>query len=70
MLALYARNTDSDLLVRVGRKVATLDVARRKARALNVYEVEIREDALPRSRNLLTIFIEGREIDANPYQRT
>ena len=67
MLALYARNTTSDLLVRVGHKVATLDVARRKARALKAYEVEVRDDALPRSRNLLTIFIEGREIAATAH---
>ena len=67
MLTLYARNTASDLLVRTGHRVATLDAARRKARTLAAFECEIRDESLPRSRNLLTIFIQGREIDANPH---
>ena len=67
MYALYSRNTASDLLVRTGHKVASLDAARKKARNLNVYECEIRDEALPRSRNLLTIFIEGREIAPTPH---
>ena len=62
MIALYSRNTASDLLVRTGHRVATLDAARRKASTIKAYEVEVRDEALPRSRNLLTIFIEGREI--------
>ena len=62
MIALYSRNTSSDLLVRTGHRVATLDVARRKARTLAAFECEIRDESLPRSRNLLTIFIQGREI--------
>ena len=67
MLALYSRSTPDDLLVRTGRRVATLDVARRKARTLAAFEIEIRDEALPRSRNLLTIFIEGREIAATSH---
>ena len=70
MIALYARNSPDEILTRVGRKYAKLETACQKARTLAAFEVEIREESLPRSRSLLTIFVEGREIDANPYQRT
>ena len=62
MIALYARNSPDDILTRVGHRVATLDAARRKARTLAAFEVEIRDESLPRSRSLKTIFIQGEEV--------
>ena len=62
MIALYARNSPDDILTRVGRKYATLDKACSKARELAAFEVEIRDESLPRSRSLKTIFIQGEEL--------
>lgn len=62
MIALYARTEPQDMLVRVGRKYATLETACQKARTLAAFEVEIRDESLPRSRSLKTIFIQGEEI--------
>ena len=62
MIALYARAEPQDMLVRVGRKYATLETAVAKARTLAVFEVEVRDEALPRSRSLRTIFIQGEEV--------
>ena len=62
MIALYARNSPDEILTRVGRKYATLDKACSKARTLAVFEVEIRDESLPRSRSLKTIFIQGEEL--------
>ena len=62
MIALYARNSPDDILTRVGRKYATLDKACQKARTLAVFECEVRDLSLPRSRSLKTIFIQGKEV--------
>ena len=62
MIALYARNSPDEILTRVGRKYATLDKACSKARELAAFEVEIRDESLPRSRSLKTIFIQGEEL--------
>ena len=62
MIALYARTSPEDMLTRVGRKYATLDKACSKARTLAVFECEVRDEALPRSRSLKTIFVEGKQI--------
>ena len=62
MIAIYARTSPEDMLVRVGRKYATLDKACSKAKTLAAFEVEIRDESLPRSRSLKTIFIQGEEI--------
>ena len=62
MIALYARNSPDEILTRVGRKYATLDKACSKARTLAVFECEVRDESLPRSRSLKTIFIQGEEI--------
>ena len=62
MIALYARAEPQDMLVRVGRKYAALDKACSKARTLAAFEVEIRDESLPRARSLKTIFIQGEEI--------
>ena len=62
MIAIYARTSPEDVLTRVGRKYATLDKACSKARTLAVFEVEIRDESLPRSRSLKTIFIQGEEL--------
>ena len=62
MIALYARTEPKDMLVRVGRKYATLETAVAKARTLAVFECEVRDLSLPRSRSLKTIFIQGQEI--------
>ena len=62
MIALYARNSPDEILTRVGRKYATLDKACSKARTLAAFEAEIRDESLPRSRSLKTIFIQGKEV--------
>ena len=67
MIALYARTEPQDMLVRVGRKYATLETAVAKARTLAVFECEVRDLSLPRSRSLKTIFIQGQEIAARTH---
>ena len=62
MIALYARNSPDEILTRVGRKYAKLETACQKARTLAAFEVEIRDESLPRSRSLKTIFIQGKEV--------
>ena len=62
MIAIYARTSPEDILTRVGRKYATLETACQKARTLAVFECEVRDLSLPRSRSLKTIFIQGEEI--------
>ena len=62
MIALYARNSPDEILTRVGRKYAKLETACQKARTLAAFEVEIRDESLPRSRSLKTIFIQGEEL--------
>lgn len=62
MIAIYARTSPEDVLTRVGRKYATLDKACQKARTLAVFECEVRDLSLPRSRSLKTIFLRGKEV--------
>ena len=62
MIAIYARTSPEDVLTRVGRKYATLDKACSKARTLAAFECEVRDESLPRSRSLKTIFIQGEEV--------
>ncbi len=62
MIALYARTSPEDMLTRVGRKYAKLETACQKARTLAVFECEVRDESLPRSRSLKTIFIQGEEL--------
>ena len=62
MIALYARNSPDEILTRVGRKYAKLETACQKARTLAVFECEVRDLSLPRSRSLKTIFIQGKEV--------
>ena len=62
MIALYARTSPEDMLTRVGRKYAKLETACQKARTLAVFECEVRDESLPRSRSLKTIFIQGKEV--------
>ena len=67
MIALYARNSPDEILTRVGRKYATLETACSKARTLAVFECEVRDESLPRSKSLCTIFVEGKEIAARTH---
>ena len=62
MIALYARNSPDEILTRVGRKYAKMETACQKARTLAVFECEVRDESLPRSRSLKTIFIQGKEV--------
>ena len=62
MIAIYARNSPDEILTRVGRKYAKLETACQKARTLAAFEVEIRDESLPRSRSLKTNFIQGEEL--------
>ena len=67
MIALYARNSPDEILTRVGRKYAKLETACQKARTLAVFECEVRDESLPRSKSLRTIFIQGQEIAARTH---
>ena len=67
MIALYARNSPDEILTRVGRKYATLDKACSKARTLAAFECEVRDESLPRSRSLKTIFIQGEELASTAH---
>ena len=62
MIAIYARTSPEDMLVRVGRKYAKLETACQKARTIAAFEVEVRDLSLPRARSLKTIFVQGQEI--------
>ena len=62
MFRLYMQENPYDLLTRVGHTFASLSKARAKARALRAAQVEIRNEALPRSRSLCAIYIEGQEL--------
>jgi hypothetical protein len=59
---LYAQYEPYGLIVRVGHSFASLAKAKHRAVALRALQVEVRNDALPRSRSLLTIFKEGHEV--------
>ena len=66
MIRLYAQYEPYALLIRAGRTFASMAAARKAANALanNVVQLEIRDDALPRSKSLLAIYSEGKEIAA------
>lgn len=64
MIRLYARFSPFELLVRCGRTYASMDKALARAANLasNAVEVEVRDDAKPRSKNLLAVFSGGRRV--------
>lgn len=64
MIRLYAQHNPYGLLVRVGRSFTNMAKARNAAKALaaSAVQVEIRNDALPRSKSLMAIFAAGVEI--------
>ena len=64
MIRLYAQYEPYDLLVRAGRTFTSMAAARKAAARLNAVQVEIRDDALPRSKSLLAIYSEGKEFAA------
>ena len=64
MIRLYAQFEPYAMLVRVGRTFASMAAARKAAARLNAVQVEIREESLPRSKSLLAIYSEGKEIAA------
>lgn len=64
MIRLYAQFEPYAMLVRAGRTFASMAAARKAAARLNAVQVEIREDSLPRSKSLLAIFSEGKEVAA------
>ena len=64
MIRLYAQFEPYAMLVRAGRTFANISTARKAAARLNAVQVEIREDSLPRSKSLLAIYSEGKEIAA------
>ena len=64
MIRLYAQYEPYALLVRAGRTFASMAAARKAAARLNAVQVEIRDEAKPRSKSLLAIYSEGKEIAA------
>ena len=64
MIRLYAQYEPYALLVRAGRTFASIAAARKAAARLNAVQVEIRDEAKPRSKSLLAIYSEGKEIAA------
>ena len=61
MIRMYADNGEG-LMVRTGRSFATVDKARERAKELRAKQVEIRDDAKPMSKRLLTVFVQGVEL--------
>lgn len=68
LIRLYGRPDKNSFAQRTGRTYNNVEKALARARALgaNLLEVEVRDDALPRSRQLLAIFTEGRLLVADP----
>ena len=64
MIRLYAQFEPYAMLVRAGRTFTSMAAARKAAARLNAVQVEIREESLPRSKSLLAIYSEGKEIAA------
>ena len=64
MIRLYAQYEPYALLVRAGRTFTSIAAAKKAAARLNAVQVEIREDSLPRSKSLLAIYSEGKEVAA------
>ena len=64
MIRIYAKFSPFELLVRCGRTYASMDKALARAASLasKAVEVEVRDDAKPRSKNLLAIFSGGRRV--------
>ena len=64
MIRLYAQFEPYAMLVRAGRTFASIAAAKKAASRLNAVQVEIRDEAKPRSKSLLAIYSEGKEIAA------
>ena len=64
MIRLYAQFEPYAMLVRVGRTFASMSAAKKAASRLNAVQVEVRDESLPRSKSLLAIYSEGKEIAA------
>ena len=64
MIRLYAQFEPYAMLVRAGRTFASMSAAKKAASRLNAVQVEIRDEAKPRSKSLLAIYSEGKEIAA------
>ena len=64
MIRFYAQYEPYALLIRAGRTFASMSAAKKAAARLNAVQVEIREESLPRSKSLLAIYSEGKEIAA------
>lgn len=68
LIRLYGRADRHSFALRTGRTYHDVGKALARARALgaNLLEVEVRDDALPRAKQLLAIFTEGRLLVADP----
>ena len=68
LIRLYSRADRNSLALRTGRTYHDVGKALARARAIGskMLEVEVRDDALPRSKQLLAIFTEGRLLVADP----
>lgn len=66
MYATYARQTEFDLLTRVGHRVKRIESAKRRAEKLQALECEIRDESMPRSRSLIAIFFNGEWVGSPP----
>ena len=64
MIRLYVQYEPYAMLIRAGRTFASMAAAKKAAARLNAVQVEIREESLPRSKSLLAIYSEGKEVAA------
>ena len=64
MIRLYAQYEPYAPLVRAGRTFAKILAAKNAAARLNALQVEVRDESLPRSKSLLAIYSEGKEVAA------
>lgn len=66
MFAIYTRQSPHEFMLRKGHRVKALKTAMERAKklAMTEHEVEVRDEALPRSRSLQAIFHEGRQVAA------
>lgn len=62
MIRLYVQEESYTAPVRRGPTLKTTEKALAKARQFRAYAVEVRNDALPRSKSLLAVFRQGVQV--------
>ena len=64
MFRTYVQHDPYSPLIAFGHRVATLSKALERAKRLRAHQCEIRDESKPRSRSLVSIFVDGVEIGA------